>query len=190
MKPFAKTSLVVLSSAMIGGALTAGTLKHLDSQNTKPNVTQNEVASPDDLFNNFFKEHRKNFSNLLSDDFFSKDPFKEMQLFHERFEKQMNNIQGTSSYDISEREDSQNVYYDIKVPDINSTSIKTNVENGQLTITGTIEKKNENESASAQSFFKSSFQRSFPLPDNVDQHKMEMTNENDKIVLKFPKLTV
>ncbi|MGZ3691073.1 MAG: Hsp20/alpha crystallin family protein, partial [Pseudobdellovibrio sp.] len=101
---------------------------------------------------------------------------------------------GGSVYDISKREDDSFVYYDIKVGDLNSTSINTKIENGYVSISGTEEKKSGPEvkegNASTQSIFKSSFSRTFPLPGNVDQAKMQMLTEKDKVVLKFPKKKV
>ena len=101
---------------------------------------------------------------------------------------------GGTIKDISKREDDSSVYYDIKVEDVKSTSINTKVENGYITITGTTEKRNdtsdekENDGLSSQSVYKSTFHRTFPLPEQVDQNKMQMTSEKDKIVLKFPKI--
>lgn len=82
----------------------------------------------------------------------------------------------------------------IKVNDLNSTSVNTKIENGYITITGTVEKKSgsddkKNDSGfSSQSIYKSTFNRTFPLPEHVDQNRMEMSPEKDKIVLKFPKV--
>lgn len=81
--------------------------------------------------------------------------------------------------ELSQREDEKFIYYDVHVADLNSTSINTKVENGYITISGTTEK---------TSYFKSSFNRTFPVPDHVDSNKMEMSSEGDKVVLRFPKL--
>lgn len=96
---------------------------------------------------------------------------------------------------IVEREDGDAVYYDIKVPNVSTTSISTKVENGYVTITGTTEKKsgesdndNESDDFSSMSVFQSNFSRTFPVPENVDPNKMQMTSEKDKIVLMFPKV--
>lgn len=96
--------------------------------------------------------------------------------------------------DISKREDDNFVYYDIKVEDVNSTSINTKIENGYIIITGSIEEKSanidekENNGFSSQSVYKSTFKRTFPVPEQVDQNKMQMMTERHKIVLKFPKI--
>ncbi|MGZ3712684.1 MAG: Hsp20/alpha crystallin family protein [Bdellovibrionota bacterium] len=89
---------------------------------------------------------------------------------------------------VNKREDDANIYYDIKLPGIEGTSVKTKMENGYLTITGEVEKSRDLENgAKARSFYRSSFIRSFPLPKNAIGEKMEMTGEKNKLVLKFPK---
>jgi len=92
----------------------------------------------------------------------------------------------------AKREDDGFVYYDIKVDDVKSTSINTKVENGYVTITGTVEKKTSSDEKddqyAARSIYKSSFNRTFPLPTHVEQTKMQMLTDKDKITLKFPKI--
>ena len=104
-----------------------------------------------------------------------------------------NKFGGGRISDISQREDDNSIYYDISVEDVNATSINTKVENGYITITGTTEKKvgsekKEGDVSSEKSIYKSTFNRSFPLPQNVDERKMQMISERDKIILKFPKI--
>lgn len=74
---------------------------------------------------------------------------------------------------------------------MNSTSINTKVEKGYVTISRTEEKESgfdgKDSNRSSQSIFKSSFNRTFSLPLDVDQSKMQMLTEKDKVVLKFPK---
>ncbi|MGZ3722900.1 MAG: Hsp20/alpha crystallin family protein [Bdellovibrionales bacterium] len=67
-----------------------------------------------------------------------------------------------------------------------STSIETKVENGYLMINGKQDKKKS--VGGGESIFESTFHRTFPAPSNVDSSKMQTQTENDKIVLKFPKL--
>ena len=159
---------------------------------------------------------KDSFDDLFNDNFFgSNDPFKEMKKMREQMEKHIERLDGKSHSvtnpfdswfsdkfgggsinDIAKREDDNFVYYDIKIDDVKSTSINTKIENGYITITGTTEKKSgttdgdekENNHFSAQSIYKSTFNRTFPLPDHVDQDKMQMASEKDKVVLKFPKV--
>lgn len=97
---------------------------------------------------------------------------------------------GGTLQDISTREDANSIFYDVKVKDLDSTSVNTDVKDGYITITGLQEKRSEynTQNASGQGLMKSGFQRTFQLPKNVDQHKMKMTAEKDKVVLEFPKI--
>jgi len=159
MKPFAKTSLIALTSALIGAGTTAGVIKY--TENTKH--TQNEITE----INPFLTELNP---------FFKEDLF-----FNQSF-----STAGLNTNEISQREDADNIYYEIKVEDPNSTTVNTDVKDGHITISGTTEKKDSSETS--QSVFKSTFQQTFPLPENVDQHSMTMFTEKDKVVLKFAKL--
>lgn len=192
MKPILKQILVPAVSAVAGGLIVLGAIKVIPNLQSKP---------------------EKHLDSIFNEDIFHQgDPFEQMRKMREQMEKRMDqsNIDGEGSSnpfdswfsnkfgggvdDISKREDDDFIYYDIKVDDVKSTSIDTQVKNGYITITGTTEKKNESNDEkdkggfSAQSIYKSTFKRTFPLPDHVDQNKMQMLSEKDKIVLKFPKL--
>lgn len=216
MKPILKQILVPAASAIGGGLVVLGALKFspgLQSKiYTKDPAKQNHEAMYDDIFK--MQDGIQNqFDSIFNDDIFRQgDPFDQMRKMREQMEKRMGGLgatRGKSSNpfdswfsdkfgggtinDISEREDENSVYYDIKVDDMNSTSISTKIEDGYITITGTTEKKSgsddkENDGFSAQSVYKSSFNRKFPLPEQVDENKMQMMSEKDKIVLKFPKI--
>lgn len=166
-----------------------------------------KLGSPSLIFDDIMSKQRgiqENFDSLFDDQFFGgSDPFREMQRMREEMLSRMEGFEspnsannpfdlwfagkfgGGSVYDISQREDENFIYYDIKVNDLQSTSINTRIENGQITITGTIQRGGDESSAG---LFKSTFNRSFPLPPNVDHEKMELLPEADKMVLKFPKL--
>lgn len=210
MKPVLKTSLISLGSAFIGGAIVLAALKY--NPTTEPK-TETKWSSRDAVYDDILKKQegiQHKFDSLFDDNFFNQnDPFEEMKRMRKQMEKRMEDFGagrhsmsnpfdswfsdkfgGGTINDISKREDSDFVYYDVQVDDVNATSINTKIENGYITITGSLEKKSqssENES-SAQSVFKSTFNRTFPLPEHVDQNKMQMVPEKDKIILKFPKL--
>lgn len=97
---------------------------------------------------------------------------------------------GGTLQDIATREDAESVFYDVKIADLDSTSVNTDVKDGYITITGLTEKKSEynDKNSSGQGLMKSGFERRFPLPKNVDGHKMKMTAEKDKVILQFPKI--
>lgn len=210
MKPILKTSLISLGSAIVGGAAVFGALRyspffHSKIESERPN---REAVYDDILKRQQGIQHK--FDSLFDDNFFNQnDPFEEMKQMRKQMEKRMegfgdnrhsmsnpfdswfsDRFGGGTINDISKREDNDFVYYDIHVDDVNATSINTKIENGYITITGSLEKKSQSSDNdnSAQGVFKSTFNRTFPLPEHVDQNKMQMTPEKDKIVLKFPKL--
>ena len=210
MKPVLKTSLISAVSAVVGGAIVFGAIKYSPSLLNK---VEAEKPSRDSVYDDILKRQegiQHKFDSLFDDDFFNRnDPFEEMKKMRKQMEKRMEEFGsghqsmsnpfdswfsgkfgGGTINDISKREDSDFVYYDIQVEDVSATSINTKIENGYITITGSLEKKNEatEKDSTAQSVFKSTFNRTFPLPEHVDQNKMQMIPEKDKIVLKFPKI--
>jgi HSP20 family molecular chaperone IbpA len=208
MKSIYKTSVIAIASAIFGAVLTYGAVKYTSTHNAPiPAASLNQNKVFDDIIKSQ-QEIDKNFDALFDKQFFKReDPFNEMKKMRDDIGKRIAELSqggsprnpfdawfsekyGTGSLnDISKREDADYVYYDIKVENLNETSIHTNILNGQITISGTTEKKDEkNENGVAtENVYKSTFEKTFPLPENVDQHKMQMSTEKDKVVLKFPK---
>lgn len=139
------------------------------------------------------------FDNLFNDDFFgkSKNPFAEMQ----RIQKQMlrefnrpdtfqssfdnwykNKFGGGNVYELTQREDDKFIYYEIELEGLHPQKVDVDVKEGQVFISGSAE------ATTKDSFLESTFQRSFPVPPNVDANKLNMEQLNDKIIVKFPKL--
>jgi len=117
---------------------------------------------------------------------------KHMLKQQESLQKQFNNTMSFSFSDqnIRQREDDSAVYFDIATNGQPSTSINTKVDRGYLTIIGTVDQSLEGDQGGpGQAMFKSTFQRTLPVPENVDTNGMEMLREKDRIVLKFPKLS-
>ena len=143
------------------------------------------------------------FDPFYNDDFFDKsnDPFQEMLKMRERMLKQFGDSNeenglfnswhkrrfgGDDAGAVLKREDDKFVYYDISIKGLNQNKLNVKVENGQIDISGTIEGKSQDENR--ESHFSSSFHRSFPTPPNVDSANVKMEQENDKLVIKFPKI--
>lgn len=206
-----KKAAVPLLSAVVGGAIVASAIR-LSPSIQALFVDDKASGERGSIYDDIIDKQdriRDRFDRFFDDDFFTqRDPFEEMRKMRDQMERRMEKFGaspftvnpfdswftekfgGGSVNDISKREDDGFVYYDIKVRNLNSTSITTKIENGYITITGTVEEKDgdgEDGGHSSQRIFQSSFHRTFPLPDNVDQDKMEMVPENNKIVLKFPK---
>jgi HSP20 family molecular chaperone IbpA len=135
------------------------------------------------------------------------DPIEEIQQMRERMKQRMQDFNGRHAFhnlsatpytekfgepadnDILKREDNSFVYYDVKV-DSKNTAVKTKIQDGYITVTGTSENSSEVNEANrtARSQSNSAFSNTFMLPKNVDANKMEMVYEKDKVILKFPKI--
>ena len=214
IKEIAKKSVVPISSAFVGGLLVIAGLKLSPTVRSKisSDVHHRQSHGPHD--DDTLKKQegiRGQFDDLLNGPLMAQnDPLEQMRKMRDQMETRTNGFDiknhpmgnpfdswfsdpfgGGTADDISEREDDSFVYYDIQVDDVKLNSIKTKVNEGYITITGTAEKEADSESQddrfSTRSIFKSSFNRTFPLPENVDQNKMQLLTEKDKIILKFPK---
>lgn len=195
-----KLFLIPFFSALLGAALMLGVVIW------KPHWFMIEAKqSEPEQFGEIWKNQNKlfqNFDSLFDKKFFDhSDPFDEMKRMRERMQKYFDNrdtsnpfdswfgdrFGGGSVEDISKREDENFVYYDIRIPLSDGTSVKTTVENGYLTITGEVTR-DQGSTDTNSSFFSSTFKRTFPLPPNVDATKMQSSHEKDKFVVKFPKV--
>ncbi len=90
--------------------------------------------------------------------------------------------------ELKSREDSQNVYFDLPLEGIDEKTLEVNVSGGQINVAG--ENVQESNSSHSSMSFRSHFRRSFPVPPNVDIKKVQIKKEDNKIVIKFPKLAV
>ncbi|MEX1301744.1 MAG: Hsp20/alpha crystallin family protein [Desulfotignum sp.] len=79
-----------------------------------------------------------------------------------------------------------------EIPGVSKDDVKISVDNGTLTIRG--EKKQEKEEKNKKFHrveqFYGSFARSFTLPENVDETKIEAAFKNGMLKLQIPKTTV
>jgi HSP20 family molecular chaperone IbpA len=151
----------------------------------------------------------KTFDSFFNDDFFrsSKSPFEEMMRMQESMMQQFGQLDndpsggifdswfkkrfgGGEPGDIQTREDNDFVYYDVVIKDLSNKKLDIKVEGGQIKITGTIEKRSDDKGKNANSsrFYSSTFYRSFPAPHGVYGDKVQMEQEDEKIIIKFPKI--
>lgn len=142
------------------------------------------------------------FDQFFNDDFFgrSRDPFEDMRRMREKMMRQFEPKEGSGLFDswfqkkfgggdagnIKQREDDHFVYYDISIEGLKHEEVNVKVENGQLSISGQVEKKTQE--GDSGTFLSSSFHRSFPVPPSVDTNKVQMEQKDGKIIVKFPKV--
>lgn len=155
------------------------------------------------------KEKESSISDLFgskedpfSDEAFGKesDPFAQIQRLQKQMEKMMEDsnsisqsfgtLQGEEvkigAAKLEQREDDDFVYYDILFQEKQPQGINVEVRGGQISISGQMQSKDEGFGGTR--VFSSSFHRSFPVPPNVDSENYKMEEQEDRIILKFPKL--
>ncbi len=94
----------------------------------------------------------------------------------------------TGGIQMTTREDDKAVFYEIQVKDLAKEKVNIRVENETVTISGNIESTgSSDEEGATRMYFKSSFQRTFPVPEGTDASKARMRQEKDKIIVEFPK---
>lgn len=91
--------------------------------------------------------------------------------------------QPSSGPEFHTREDDKNIYYEFSMENLSKDSMSVRVENNMIVLEGTENKKSFGANIS------SSFYKSFPAPENVDISKVQMDYENNKLIVKFPKLS-
>lgn len=196
---------------LIAFGLGASAVLLAQSSDQKPSQTDEEPSTPfrlkygplqkqplkkqsdvDSLFDQFYQNHF--FGQTL-------DPFEEMRKMREEMLKDFEHpntgqgmfnrwyqkkFGGGNVGEVQKREDSKFVYYDIHIEGLDKDKLKFNVEDGQINISGQTEKKSEENQS--QTYFSSSFRRSFPVPHGVDASKMQLDQTKDVLTLKFPKI--
>lgn len=90
--------------------------------------------------------------------------------------------------ELKSREDNQNIYFDLPLDGIDENTLDVKVSGGQINISG--ENVQESKGSHSTMSFRSSFHRSFPIPPNADIKKVQIKKEENKIVIRFPKLAV
>lgn len=131
------------------------------------------------------------FDEVFNDDFFSRahDPFEQMRQMRNRITKDFNepNLGGGDAGEIKKREDKDFVYYDIGIKGIDKKNFNFKIADGQISISGQVENKSEDNGTGT--YFSSSFQRSFPVPPDVDGKRVLVEQDKDRVTLKFPRVS-
>jgi HSP20 family molecular chaperone IbpA len=101
------------------------------------------------------------------------------KLFENFFEEQFTvpPVQGLGTESITRREDERAIYYDLPIEGLKKDNLKLTIEDGQIQISGRVEGP-----GSVQEFHKS-----FPVPDGVDAERVSIRQEQDRVVIEFPR---
>jgi HSP20 family molecular chaperone IbpA len=87
---------------------------------------------------------------------------------------------------LHQHEDAHFVYMELSTSTLTPDSLETHIENGYVTISGNSEK--ESEISGTKTMTASQFSRTFPVPEGTDPDQMQVSQDKNKIILKFPKL--
>lgn len=126
------------------------------------------------------------------------DPFREMEDMFDRYTKALSWPRGGSQevlttadwaprVDIAETDKVFSIKAEI--PEVKKEDVKVTVDNGVLTLRGERkqEKEEKNKKFHRVERFYGSFTRSFTLPDNVDEGKIEASFKDGMLTLTIPK---
>lgn len=78
----------------------------------------------------------------------------------------------------------------LKVKQIKDKPLDIKIEKGQINLKGDVESVSENPSKKSKHISKVHFERSFSIPDGVDQTNPEFENKGGELLIKFKKLKV
>lgn len=180
---------IILPLTFVLGLSVGGVGTHLYQQNKNESFTA--VVDTQKKYDRFY-------DRFFNQDFFAgkSSPFEQMEKIRDEMDKLTFDdwYKGRFGGDISEikqSEDSKNVYYRINLEGLDRQSVRVDVVNGQLNIFGQkneIEAQEDDENNQVSRYqFHQSFQRSFPVPEGVDDTKVKVSTEGDEIVVQFPK---
>ncbi len=138
------------------------------------------------------KQQKKNVSKeIVKEKNNDIDPFNQMDQMHDEMLKRANRIFNSSlmgdsffgnfsngDINVSEEEDKENKYIIVDAEGIDKESLKINIKNSMVSISGEIKKTN----------FVSKFSRSFNIPYGVSEENVKITSEEGKVIIKFPKI--
>ena len=187
--------LLTLTSFCLGMLAILGYQKwqNQTTTTTEPPLLYNALAPNNNL--NALDEDDKEENLKLEGD----DPFEEMRkmrakLLRSRLSEAeetafdswyQDKVGGGNVNEITRRETEVAVFYDLAIDELAPEQVKVKVIAGQLHLSGKIEKKTH--SPGVSSFISSSFSRSFPAPENVDESHLKIHQTPGKITIEFPK---
>ncbi len=181
MKNFFLNRVVLFMIAFVIGATSVwGTTKYFEQKRTDTSASSYFKTNAESILDDFFKENIR-FKGSFDDWFknqFAADPVMPRDRFFDAAHFQ----------DIKQREDSEFRIYEIELNGQTPKEVKVDVKDQYVIISAQIEKKEQTNHSSQ--FYSSSFHRSFPVPPDVDGENFKMEQENQKIVIKFPKKKV
>lgn len=175
-----KNKLIYVAIFLLGGIVFAtGTKLYLDSRSRPTEVVIQETAKP---------KKKSFFERFFDEDFFNDEVFDKMADQMAKGMEGMVNVGQVGRLETTEND--QYVIYEIFLDQVDKNSLKIDIKEGQVTLSGQarIEKENQGQFGTSKSISISSFTRSFPAPQGVKTEDVQIENKENSIVLKFPKV--
>ncbi len=141
---------------------------------------QKRHEHPSTGFEGLFREMSKRMQNMFNDPFLQgleDDDFMSMGMGI-----------GSQGPEIKNYRKGDQYIVEINTTNIDKSSLKLNIKNGMISISGKTRIDKKNEGSGSQSFmqYESSFSQSFPVPDGADEEKVDIKTEENKMILSFP----
>ena len=185
---FANRFFIFTMSIFLGASFMWVYDRYINSNSNSAKKFESKTLSDNskNIFDDFFAQRHDPFVNMRRSPKNIFDQFGKNSSFDELFSHHNNSYRTEiKSAQINRREDKDNVYYDVFLDGLKPQEFNVNVKDGQIHITAKIEQIKED--TETKSLFQSSFRRSFSAPLDVDPEKFRVTEENQKIVIVFPK---
>ena len=204
-------SAVLLTSVLVSGPGWGSSPAARAGKQQQGSLRETKINSMIEKLHRQIARFNETFDSLFDEDFFENaaNPFDEMDEFRDIMRSQFKKLDfgkdmsfsdhlfdtwfshrfGGNFGDIQKKEDQEYVYYEFKVDDPKKYKFTVKVQGGmiQLSAENKTESKNEKEAYESKSVTEYKFERSFPIPTNVDTSKFKTSVEGNQYIVKFPK---
>ena len=139
---------------------------------------KNQQSTEEDFgFGQIFKQMNKSLKNLLNDPFLRGLEDDDLGVFGMDSDLKMHQYEKDGKYIV-----------EIDTTNIDQESLKININNGIISISGKTKIEEKKQQTNGQSFmqFESTFSKSFPVPQNADEEKVDIINEKGAVKIIFP----
>ena len=141
------------------------------------------------LSGNTFEQIKNLMDRMFSDTFFERNFFQDQDNNGSGGFLPFGHLRGLGNSEvelkINEFEDDKYKIISFESPGLDKDGININIEKGMIQLSGKVKKTHTD--GQTQSISIRSFAQSLPVPQGVDESKVEFENSTDKVILKFPK---
>lgn len=136
-------------------------------------------------FDQFHEEMRRRMESNFDDSIFDSHFFG-----NNIFDKEFYSNNSSEQFQILEREDKDYKYIEILTDVIDKDSVDVNISDGVITVSGEVRRSDNTQDVNSRSMssFLSRTSRSFSAPYGVREDDVKISTDDNKIILKFPKV--